>query len=108
MHPTYVNTLPGTNSMVTPIAESTPITQASQMSSLPMVSHHARDILMPSSSEQTRAAYLERQMQGMNSIRIPSSMPSLEDGVSADPESLSKKIQNYCQEKTIPELKLKK
>ena len=47
MHPTYVNTLPGTTSMVTPIAKSTPITQASQMSSLPMVSHHARDILMP-------------------------------------------------------------
>ena len=99
MHPTYVNTLPGTTSMVTPIAKSTPITQASQISSIPMVSHHARDILAPSSSEQARAAYLERQMQGMSSIRIPSSMPSLEDGMSAEPESLSKRIQNYCQEK---------
>ena len=29
MHPTYENTLPGTTSMVTPIAKSTPITQAS-------------------------------------------------------------------------------
>ena len=29
MQPTYVNTLPGTTSMVTPLAESTPITQMS-------------------------------------------------------------------------------
>ena len=50
MHPTYVNTLPGTTSMVTPIAKSTPIAQASQISSVPMGSHHARDILMSSSS----------------------------------------------------------
>ena len=28
MQPTYVNTLPGTTSMVTPLAKSTPITQA--------------------------------------------------------------------------------
>ena len=28
MQPTYVNTLPGTTSMVTPIAKSTPMTQA--------------------------------------------------------------------------------
>ena len=26
MQPTYVNTLPGTNSMVTPLAKSTPLT----------------------------------------------------------------------------------
>ena len=38
-------------------------------------------------------------MQGMSSIRIPSSMPSLEDGILVEPESLSKKNQNYCQEK---------
>ena len=29
MQPTYVNTLPGTNSMVTPLAKSTPLTQSS-------------------------------------------------------------------------------
>ena len=29
MQPTYVDTLPGTNSMVTPLAKSTPITQSS-------------------------------------------------------------------------------
>ena len=99
MQPTYVNTLPGTNSVVTPIAKSTPITQASQISSIPMVSPHARDILAPSSNEQARAAYLERQIQGMSSIRIPSCMPSLEDCISVEPKSLSKRIQNYCQEK---------
>ena len=99
MQPTYVNTLPGTTSVVTPIAKSTPIIQASQTSSIPIVSHHARDILEPSSNEQARADYLEKQMQGMNSIRLPSSMPSLEDGLLVKPESLSKRIQNYCQEK---------
>ena len=53
----------------------------------------------PSSNEQARADYLEKQMQGMNSVRLPSSMPSLEDGISVEPESLSKRIQSYCQEK---------
>ena len=99
MQPTYVNTLPGTTSMVTPIAKSTPMTQASQMPTIPIVSPHVRDILEPSLNEQARAAYLERQMQGMSSVRVPSSMPSLEDGISVVPESLSKRIQNYCWEK---------
>ena len=62
MQPTYVNTLPGTTSIVTPIAKSTSITQASQMPTIPIVSPHERDILEPSSSEQARTAYLERQM----------------------------------------------
>ena len=38
-------------------------------------------------------------MQGMHSIRLSSSMPSLEDGISVGPESLSRRIQSYCQEK---------
>ena len=99
IQPTYVKTLPGTTSMVTPIAKSTPVTQVSQMPTMPTVSSHVRDILEPSSSEQARAAYLERQMQGMSSVRIPSSMPSLEDGISIGPESLSRRIHNYCQKK---------
>ena len=92
MQPTYVNTLPGTTSMVTPIAKSTPITQVSQMPTMPAVSPHVRDILEPSSNEQVRATYLERQMQDMGSVRLPSDIPSLEDGVSIGPESLSKRI----------------
>ena len=99
MQPTYVNTLPGTTSMVTPIAKCTPMRQASQMPTIPTVLPHVRDILEPSSNEQARAAYLERQMQGMSSVRLPSSMPSLEDGILVCPESLSRRIQNYCQKK---------
>ena len=37
MQPTYVNTLPGTTSIDTPIAKSTPVTQASQIPSIPIV-----------------------------------------------------------------------
>ena len=62
MQPTYVNTLPGTTSKITPIAKSTPMTQASQMPTMPIVLPHVRDILEPSSNEQARAGYLERQM----------------------------------------------
>ena len=35
----------------------------------------------------------------MNSVRVPSSMPLLEDGILIEPESLSKRIHNYCQER---------
>ena len=52
IQPTYVNTLPGTTSMVTPIARSTPMTQASQMPTILNVSHCVRDILEPSLNEQ--------------------------------------------------------
>ena len=38
MQPTYANTLPGTTSIVTPLAKSTPITQASQMPTISAVS----------------------------------------------------------------------
>ena len=94
-----MNTLPGTTSIDTPIVKSTPVTQASQIPSIPIVSSCMKDILEPSSSEQARAAYLERQMQNMNSVRIPSSMPSLEDGTSIEPESLSRRIHDYCEER---------
>ena len=99
MQPTYVNTLPGTTSIDTPIAKSTLVTQASQIPSIPIVLSHVKDILEPSSSEQARAAYLERQMHNMNSVRIPLSMPSLEDGTSIEPESLSRRIHDYCEER---------
>ena len=89
MQPTYMNTLPGTTSMVIPIAKSTPMTQVSQMPTIPIVLPHIRDILEPSLNEQARDAYLERQMQGMSRVSLPSSMPSLEDGISVGPESLS-------------------
>ena len=94
-----VNTLPGTTSMVTPIAESTLMTLALQMPTIPTVSSQVRDILEPSSNEQARVAYLERQIQGMSSVRLPLGIPSLEDGILFWLESLSRRIQNYSQEK---------
>ena len=56
MQPTYVNALPGTTSMVTPIVKSTPVTQASEMPLLPIVPSSERDILEPLSNEQARSA----------------------------------------------------
>ena len=99
MQPTYANTLPGTTSMVIPLAKSTPITQMSQMPTISAVSPHVGDILQPASNEQARAAYLERKMKDIGSVRLPSDIPSLEDGLSLWLESLSKRIQNFCQEK---------
>ena len=75
------------------------MTQAPQIPSISIVLSHMRDILEPSSGEQARVAYLERQIQNMNSVRVPFSMPSLEDCISIEPESLSRRICNYCQER---------
>ena len=95
MQPTYVSTPPGTNDMVTPIEKSMPVTQASQMPVLPIVPFNERDILESMSSEQARSAYIERQMQGMSSVRLPLDMPSLEN-VSRRSVNLSKRIQTFC------------
>ena len=95
MQPTYVSTLPETTSMVTPIAKSMPVTQASQMPVLPIIPSRENDTLESLSNEQARSAYLERQMQGMNSVKLPLDMPSLED-MSRDSENLPKRIQFFC------------
>ena len=89
--PNYVNTLPGTTDIVTPIAKSMPVTQASQMPVLPNVPSHVRDILEPMSSEQVRSTYLEKQMQGMSSVKLPLDMPSLEN-VSRESTDLPQRI----------------
>ena len=91
--PTYVNTLPGTTDIATPIAKSMPVTQAV----LPNVPSHERDILEPMSSEQARSAYLERQIQGMSSVKLPFDMPTLEN-VSHESTNLPQRIQTFCQE----------
>ena len=95
--PTYVNTLPETTDIETPIAKSTPVTQASQMPVLPNVSPLERDILEPMSSELARSAYLERQIQGMSSVRLPLNIPLLEDESCAS-TNLPNRIQAFCQE----------
>ena len=62
---------------------------------------HVRDILKPTSNEQARSAYLERQMRQMDSVKLPSGMPSLEDGMVPRPESLQDWIQSFCQERKV-------
>ena len=83
--------------MVTLIAKSTPVTQASQIPILPIVPSSGRDILEPLLNEQARSSYLERQMQGMSIVRLPLDVPSLED-MSHGSENLPKRIQTFCQE----------
>ena len=55
--PTYENTLPGITNITTPIAKSTPVTQALQIPVIPNVPE--RDIVEPMSSERARTTYLE-------------------------------------------------
>ena len=57
--PTYTNTLPGITEITTPVAKSTPVTQASQMPVLTNVPLLERDMVEPMSNERTRATYLE-------------------------------------------------
>ena len=99
IQPPYVNTLPGATSIDTPITKSTSVTQASQIPPIPIVSSCMKDILEPSSSEQARAAYLERQMQNMSSVQIPPSMSSLEDGIPVESKNLPRRIHDYCEER---------
>ena len=57
--PTYENTLPGITDIATPMAKSTPVTQASQTPVLLHVPLPERDVVEPMSSERERTAYLE-------------------------------------------------
>ena len=87
--PMHMSTLPGTTQMVTPLTESTPMIQSSQMPAIPGTMPSVRDILEPTPNEQARSNYLGRQMRQMGSItKLPSDMPSLEDGIVQRPESL--------------------
>ena len=98
MHPTAVNTLPGTTQMVTPLAKSSLITQSSQMPAIANTLPPIRDILEPASTEQARSTYLERQMRQMDSVKLPSGMPSLKDKMVPRSESLQDRKQNFCHE----------
>ena len=57
--PTYENTLPGITNIATPMAKSTPVTQALQTPVLTNVPLPERDMVEPVSSERARTAYLE-------------------------------------------------
>ena len=52
IQPLYLNTLPGTTSMGTPMAESTPVPQIGPTLFRPIPTPHVRDILEPSANEQ--------------------------------------------------------
>ena len=78
--PMHGSTLPGMTKMVTPLAESTPMTQSSHMPMIPDRIPPVGDILEPTSNEQARADYLEKQMRQKSSISgLPSDIPPLED-----------------------------
>ena len=94
-------TLPGTTSMVTPLAKSTLITQSLQMPTISAALPYVRDILEPASYEEVRSAYLERQKKQMDSVALPSGMPSLEDEMIPRPESLQHWIQFFVKRKKI-------
>ena len=64
--PAYENTLPGITSIPTPIAKSTPVTQASHIPMTKVIPE--RDIVRPMSSEKARATYLESQIKDMSSV----------------------------------------
>ena len=68
-----MSTLSGQVQLVTPLAESTPITQSSQTPMIPPRRMQSmRDILDLVSTEQARADYLEGQIQHIGSISRPS------------------------------------
>ena len=53
--PYYMNTLPGTTSMGTPMAESTPVPQVGPTLFRPIPTPDVHDILEPSANEQARS-----------------------------------------------------
>ena len=93
--PTYENTLPGITSIVTPIAKSTPMTQASH---IPMAKTMLKgDMIQPMASENARATYLENQMKGMESVQLPLTTPSMEED-SHTSLDLTRRINTFCRE----------
>ena len=93
--PTYENTLPGITTLPTPIAKSTPVTYASQISTTKPGLE--RDIMQPIASEEARAVYLEECMKNMGGVQLPLNIPSKaeESHTSAD---LARRIDIFCNE----------
>ena len=92
---TYENNLPGITNITTPIAQSTPVTQAS---CIPVAGTSiGRDIVQPISSEEARVKHLERQLKGMSGTNLPlkSSLMEEESLTSMD---LTRKIDLFCRE----------
>ena len=88
-----MSTLLGMTQMVTPLAESTPITQSLQMPTIPNRIPPVRDIVELASNEQARAYYLEKQMRQMGSIsKLPSNVPPLEDELDQRQDKQNKEV----------------
>ena len=87
--PVYENTLPVITNIATPIAKSTPVTQASHV---PMTKT-GLDIVRPMSSERARATYLESQIRNIDSVQLPSKGPSMEEEI-----NLTRRINTFCKE----------
>ena len=93
--PAYENTLPGITNLATPIAKSTPVTQATHIPVTKTIPE--RDIVEPMSSERERAAYLESQIQDMSSVWLPLNIPLMEEG-SHVLTDLTRRINTFCKE----------
>ena len=93
--PAYENMLPGITRVPTPITESTPVTQPYH---IPLTRTGIEsDIVQSISSEEARARYLEKQMKGIESMRLPTNISSLQEEpfVSTD---LTKRIDAFCKQ----------
>ena len=95
MGPTYENTLPGITNIATPIAKSTPVTQASLTSMTQTMPE--KDITEPLSSKRARTAYLGQQMQDMSSVWLPLNIPLMEEESCASTD-LTRRIHAFCKE----------
>ena len=93
--PLYMNTLPRATGISVPVAESTPVPHIGPTLFRPIPTPHVHDILEPSSNEQARADYLDRQMRHMKSVQLPSSIPTSND-IPIEEDDLSKRIRDYC------------
>ena len=93
--PGYENTLPGITSVPTPIAKSTPVTQASHVPITKTIPE--KDIVRPMSSEKARAAYLESQIKDMSSVCLPLNIPSMEEESHMSTD-LARRINTFCKE----------
>ena len=81
--------------IATPIAKSTPVTQASHIPVVQTIQE--RDIVEPMSSERARATYLESQIQDMSSVWLPLNIPLMKEE-SHMPTDLTKRIHTFCKE----------
>ena len=93
--PAYENTLPGITNIATPIAKSTPVTQASHIPVTKTIPE--KDIVKSMSSERARAVYLENQIQDMSSVWLPLNTPLMEEESHASTD-LTRRINMFCKE----------